>query len=68
MWRRERLVELLMPALCRAGRPADALAAYEGARRRLAEAMGADPEPGLRSLPARILRQDATLLPPVPVA
>ncbi|MEV5883772.1 BTAD domain-containing putative transcriptional regulator [Streptomyces sp. NPDC052020] len=67
---RERLAELLMLALCRAGRPGDALAAYEAARRRLAEALGADPGPGLRSLHARVLRQDAALLPalPAPVA
>jgi DNA-binding SARP family transcriptional activator len=65
---RERLVELLMLALCQAGRPSDALAAYEGARQRLAEAMGADPGPALRSLHARILRQDPELLPLPPVA
>ncbi|GAA2429884.1 AfsR/SARP family transcriptional regulator [Streptomyces glaucus] len=65
---RERLVELLMLALCRAGRPADALTAYEAARRRLAEAMGTDPGPALRSLHARILRQDPALLPTPPVA
>ncbi|MBD0419108.1 AfsR/SARP family transcriptional regulator, partial [Streptomyces sp. TRM S81-3] len=59
---RERLVELLMLALCRTGRPADALAAYEAVRRRLAEAMGADPGPALRSLHARILHQDPALL------
>ncbi|ANS63361.1 afsR [Streptomyces lincolnensis] len=64
---RERLVELLMLALCRTGRPADALAAYEAARRRLAGAMGTDPGPALRSLHERILRQDPALLP-LPVA
>ncbi|WP_158102445.1 AfsR/SARP family transcriptional regulator [Streptomyces africanus] len=67
---RERLAELLMLALCRTGRPADALTVYEEARRRLAHAMGADPGPGLRALHARVLRQDPALLPgpPVPVA
>ncbi|MFI7019714.1 BTAD domain-containing putative transcriptional regulator [Streptomyces sp. NPDC050164] len=67
---RERLAELLMLALCRTGRPADALTVYEAARRRLADAMGTDPGPGLRSLHARVLRQDPALLPgpPVPVA
>jgi DNA-binding SARP family transcriptional activator len=67
---RERLVELLMLALCRTGRPTDALAAYEAARRRIADSMGADPGPALRSLHERVLRQDPTLLslPPVPVA
>lgn len=65
---RERLVELLMLALCRLGRPSDALGAYEGARQRLAEAMGADPGPALRSLHTRVLRQDPELLPsPSPV-
>ncbi|MFF6813049.1 BTAD domain-containing putative transcriptional regulator [Streptomyces sp. NPDC012403] len=67
---RERLAELLMLALCRTGRSADALAVYEETRRRLTEAMGADPGPGLRSLHARVLRQDPALLPspPVPAA
>ncbi len=60
---RERLVELLMLALCHLGRPADALTAYEGVRHRLAEAMGADPGPALRSLHTRILRQDTELMP-----
>lgn len=55
---RERLVELLMLALCRTGRPADALTAYEAARHRLAETLGTDPGPALRSLHLRILRQD----------
>jgi DNA-binding SARP family transcriptional activator len=59
---RERLVELLMLALCRTGRPSDALTAYEAARHRLAEALGADPGPGLRALHARVLRQDTELL------
>ncbi|MFJ5263460.1 BTAD domain-containing putative transcriptional regulator [Streptomyces sp. NPDC088387] len=60
---RERPVELLMIALCRTGRPTDALTVYEAARQRLAEAMGADPAPALRSLHTRILRQDPELLP-----
>ncbi|MFB7084946.1 BTAD domain-containing putative transcriptional regulator [Streptomyces sp. NPDC056296] len=62
---RERLSELLMLALHRAGRPADALTAYEAVRQRLAEAMGADPGPGLRSLHARILRQEPASAPGV---
>jgi DNA-binding SARP family transcriptional activator len=65
---RERLVELLMLALCRSGRPADALTAYESARHRLAESLGADPGPALRSLHARILRQDPELMPGAAVA
>ncbi|MEV0321171.1 AfsR/SARP family transcriptional regulator [Streptomyces sp. NPDC050658] len=59
---RERLVELLMNALYRTGRSSDALLAYEDARRRIAEAMGADPGPALRALHERILRQDPELL------
>ncbi|MFI1728027.1 BTAD domain-containing putative transcriptional regulator [Streptomyces acidicola] len=66
---RERPVELLMLALYRTGRGVDALMAYEELRQRLAEAPGADPGPALRSLHARILRQDPALMapPPVPV-
>lgn len=64
---RERLVELLMLALCRTGRPTDALTTYEAARQRLADTLGTDPGPALRSLHARILRQDPRLLP-VPAA
>nr|WP_308368710.1 BTAD domain-containing putative transcriptional regulator [Streptomyces sp. ISL-36] len=53
---------LLMPALYRDGRSSDALLAYEEARGRIAEAMGADPGPALRTLHERILRQDPALL------
>lgn len=70
---RERTVELLMNALYRTGRSSDALLAFEEARRRIADAMGADPGPALRSLHERMLRQDPELLtsrssPPVPAA
>ncbi|MEO3751907.1 AfsR/SARP family transcriptional regulator [Streptomyces sp. B6B3] len=60
---RERLVWLLMLALYRGGRSSDALLAYEDARRRIAERMGSDPGPALRTLHERILRQDPALLP-----
>ncbi|MFF5701498.1 BTAD domain-containing putative transcriptional regulator [Streptomyces sp. NPDC012794] len=43
-------------ALRAAGRPADALAAYERTRRDLAEGLGADPGPALRALHAELLR------------
>ncbi|MFE6162736.1 BTAD domain-containing putative transcriptional regulator [Streptomyces sp. NPDC056486] len=59
---RERPVELLMNALYRTGRSSDALLAFEEARRRIADAMGADPGPALRSLHERMLRQDPALL------
>ncbi|MFC7100736.1 BTAD domain-containing putative transcriptional regulator [Nonomuraea rubra] len=51
---RERLWELLMWALDRDGRPADALAAYRRVARLLAEDLGLDPGPGLRGMYARI--------------
>lgn len=68
---RERLVELLMNALYRTGRSSDALLAFEEARHRIADAMGADPGPALRSLHERMLRQDPELLAtraPAPVS
>ncbi|MFI9583425.1 BTAD domain-containing putative transcriptional regulator [Streptomyces sp. NPDC052236] len=60
---RERLVWLLMLALYRSGRSSDALLAYEEARGRIAEVMGADPGPELRALHQRLLRQDPALSP-----
>lgn len=60
---RERLAWLLMLALYRSGRPADALLAFEEARLRIAEETGADPGPALRALHERMLRQDPALLP-----
>jgi DNA-binding SARP family transcriptional activator len=58
---RERPWAMLMLALYRSGRQADALHAYQEARRTLAEQLGIDPGPALRRLEERILRQDATL-------
>ncbi|MFJ3200505.1 BTAD domain-containing putative transcriptional regulator [Streptomyces sp. NPDC086989] len=43
-------------ALRAAGRPADALAAYEATRRTLADALGTDPGPELTALHAELLR------------
>src|SRR5579859_3371953 len=58
---RERLWELLMLALYRAGRQAEALRAYTEARDRLVDELGIDPGPALRELVARILVQDPSL-------
>ncbi len=52
---RERLHGLLMIALHRAGRRADALAAYHTARKALVTELGLEPGPGLRALEQRIL-------------
>ncbi|WP_344915614.1 AfsR/SARP family transcriptional regulator [Streptosporangium oxazolinicum] len=59
----EKLVELLMLALYRAGRQAEALGAYRQAHRRLVGEHGAEPGPGLRALHQRILQGDPALLP-----
>ncbi|GAA3733981.1 BTAD domain-containing putative transcriptional regulator [Plantactinospora mayteni] len=58
---RERLCVHLMVALCRAGRPGEALAAYAELCALLASELGADPGPELRRLHERILRGDDSL-------
>ncbi len=58
---RERLCELLILALYRSGRQADALRAYSAIRDRLVDELGIDPGPALRELQARILAQDPSL-------
>jgi DNA-binding SARP family transcriptional activator len=58
---RERLREHLMRALYRSGRQADALAAYQQARRVLVEELGIEPSPTLQELERAILRQDPAL-------
>ncbi|GIE31447.1 SARP family transcriptional regulator [Actinoplanes italicus] len=57
---RERPRALLMRALTAAGRPAEALTAYEDARRTLADELGADPSPELTALHRDLLRGPAS--------
>jgi DNA-binding SARP family transcriptional activator len=58
---RERLWELLIRALYRAGRQSDALLAYVRTRRVLADELGVDPSPGLQAVHAAVLAQDPAL-------
>ncbi len=58
---RERLRELLILALYRDGRQADALRAYTEIHDLLVEELGIDPGVALRELESRILAQDLTL-------
>jgi len=58
---RERLRGYLMTALYRSGRQAEALEAYQDARRALVDGLGIDPSPALQELERAILRQDPSL-------
>jgi DNA-binding SARP family transcriptional activator/tetratricopeptide (TPR) repeat protein len=60
---RERLRAQLMLALYRSGRQAEALAAYQDARRVLVDELGIEPGKLLRELEQAILRQDSALDP-----
>ena len=53
---RERIRGQQVRALYAAGRQADALAAYEDVRRRLADELGVDPSPALQEIHLRVLR------------
>lgn len=61
---RENLWALLMTALYREGRQADALAAYRRARHHLITQLGIEPGPALRTLETRILHHDEQLHSP----
>jgi DNA-binding SARP family transcriptional activator/tetratricopeptide (TPR) repeat protein len=65
---RERLLGQLLLALYRSGRQADALEAYQSARRSLVEELGIEPGQQLRLLQQQILRQDPALGLPLEVA
>ncbi|VAV91514.1 hypothetical protein MNBD_ACTINO02-2686, partial [hydrothermal vent metagenome] len=58
---RERFWQQLMLALYRSGRQAEALRAYQEARRRLGQELGIDPGPELNMLEERILLADPDL-------
>ncbi len=65
---RERFRRGLMTALYRSGRQAEALDAYQDARRALVDGLGIDPSAALQELERAILRQDPSLDLEVPAS
>lgn len=63
---REQFCELVMLALYRSGRQADALQHYHGLRAQLADEVGVDPSPTIQRLYQRILLADQELASPSP--
>lgn len=59
---RENLARLLMLALCRSGRPADAIAVFEQTRRQLSDELGVEPAASLQELHNRIRSGDSELM------
>ncbi|WP_405942349.1 BTAD domain-containing putative transcriptional regulator [Streptomyces sp. NBC_00207] len=59
---RERFLWLLMVALYRSDRGNEALTVYAAQRSRVVEELGAEPGPALRTLHARLLRQEPELM------
>jgi predicted ATPase/DNA-binding SARP family transcriptional activator len=64
---RERLWGLWMLALYRAGRQAEALAAYQRLRKALGEGLGLEPSSELQVLEEQILLHDPSLIPVSPI-
>jgi hypothetical protein len=61
---RERIRGLLMVALYRCGRQAEALEAYREGARRLRDELGLEPGPALRELEAKVLAHHPDIAPP----